>query len=222
MTWRHLTTRDPLRLKGADEPSYRLAPATGVDARVVAVLGEEEDAPVVVQLRNSSAVGLDETVGLHLSLVEAEARWQETGVVEVRRFDFPSNSPALHEGITSSRVEGRATYQRPPFDLAEVFDEADEGGGSRMISGAELSQFVEYARTRDAAVTFVEAFELRGVLEITRPDLGIYGLDGDDEGLTDAQRIDLAAGYVSEMLALAEAEGHRFGYRVWTSPSAER
>ena len=222
MTWRHLTTRDPLRLKGGDEPSYYLAAATEVDVRVVAVLGEEDDAPVVVQLRTLSSVGFDETVGLHLSLVETGARWQEAGVVEVRRFDFSSNSPALHEGITSSLFEGRATYQRRPFDLAEVFDEADEGGGSRMISGSELSQFVNYARTRDAAVTFVEAFELRGVLEIPRIDLGIYGLDGDDEGLTGAQRIDLAAGYVNEMLALAEGEGHRFGYRVWISPSVDR
>lgn len=188
----------------------------------MAILGEENDASIVVQLLTPSTVRLDETIGLHLTLVEAEATWQEAGVVEVRRFQFPLDSPARHEGITNSFVEGRLTYARRPFNLAEVFDEVDEGGGSRMISSAELSQLVDYARTRDAAVAFVETYELRGALEIPRIDLGIYGLDGDDEGLTDDQRIDLAAGYVREMLALAEQEGHRFRFRVWVSPNAHR
>lgn len=222
MTWRYLTTRDPIRLQGADDAPDWLSAATVIDARVVAILSQEDDAPVVVQLRAPSAVGLDEATGLHLTLVEAGARWLEAGVVEARRFQFPLDSPALHEGITSSLVEGRLSYERWPFDLAEVFDEALDGGGSRMISGAELSRLVDYARARDAAVTFVETYELRGALEIPRIDLGIYGLDGDDEGLTDNQRIDLAAGYVREMLALAQEEGQRFGYRVWVSPNADR
>jgi len=221
MTWRYLTTRDPVRLKGANDAPYWLSATMEIDARVVAILGAEDDAPVVVQLRTPSTVGLDETVGLHLTLAEAGAHWQEAGVVEVRRFQFPLNSPALHEGVASSSVEGRLAYERRPFDLAEVFAEADDGGGSRMISSAELSQFVDYARTRDAAVTSVETYELRGALEIPRIDLGIYGLDGNDEGLTDTQRIDLAAGYVSEVLALAQEEDHRFGYRVWVWPNAD-
>lgn len=71
-------------------------------------------------------------------------------------------------------------------------------------------------------MTNVETYELRGVLEVPRIDLGISGLDERDEGLTDAQRLELAAGNVSEVLALAEAEGHRFGYRVWVWLNADR
>ncbi|USQ96918.1 hypothetical protein [Caulobacter sp. RL271] len=222
MTWRHLTTRDPIRLKSADDAPCWLPATREIDARVVVILGEEDDAPIVVQLHTPSIVGLDEAIGLHLTLVEAGAQWQDAGVVEVRRFQFPLGSPSLREGTVSSFVEGQLTYERWPFDLAEVFAEADGGGGSRMISSVELSQLVDYARTHDAAVTSVEAYELRGALEIPRVDLSIYGLDGNDEGLSDTQRIDLAAGYVSEMLALAEKTGHRFGYRVWVWPNADR
>ena len=222
MTWRPLTTRDPVLLKSADKAPDWFSPALELEARVVAILGVEDDAPLVVQLAAPSTVGLADNVGLHLVPAEAGATWWDPGLVEVRLFEFPSDSLALREGVVGGSVEGRLTYERRPFDLAEVFAEAETGGGSRMIDGAELSRLVEYARTRDAAVTFVETFELRDTLEIPRIDLGLYGLDGDDAGLTDAQRIDLAAGYVGELLALADAEDHRFGYRVWVWLNANR
>lgn len=222
MTWRHLTTRDPVLLKNAEDAAKWLPPATKLEARVVAILGVEGDAPIVVKLRAPSAIGFDEDTGLHLVLANAGALWEETGVVEARRFQFPSSSPALHEGIASDFIEGRLTYELCPFDLNEVFAEAEEGGGSRMLNGSELAQLVEYARTRNAAVTNVETYELREDWQIPRIDLGIYGLDGNDEGLTDIQRIDLAAGYVSEVLSLADEEGHRFGYIAWVWSNADR
>lgn len=222
MTWRHLTTRDPVRLKSSLSAPPWLALGMEIDARVVAILGAEDDAPIVVKVVMPNSVGLDDSMGLHLTLAEAGAKWRDTGVVDVRRFWFPPESPALHEGVTGASVDGRLIYERRPFDLAEVFAEAHDGGGSRMISGVELSQFIEYARTRDATVTFVEAYELRGALEIPRIDLGVFDLDGDDLGLTDSQRIDLVAGNVREILALAEKEGLSFGYRVWLRPSANR
>jgi hypothetical protein len=222
MNWRHLTTRDPLLLKSAEHGAKWLSPAMKLDARVVAILGVEENAAIVVKLSAPSVIGFDENTGLHLVLADTGAVWGETGVVEARRFQFPPDSPALHKGVASDFIEGRLTYELYPFDLEDVFAQAEEGGGSRLLNGAELAQLVEYARTRNAAVTNVETYELREGWQIPRIDLGIYGLDGKDEDLTDAQRIDLAAGYVSEVLALADEEGRCFGYQAWIWSNADR
>lgn len=222
MNWRHLTTRDPVLLKSTEHATNWLSPATRLQARVVAILGAEDNAPIVVKLGEPSAIGFDEGTGLHLVLTDTSPVWGETGVVEARRFRFPPDSPALHEGIAGDLIEGRLTYELCPFDVTDVFAEAGEGGGSRMLNGAELVKLVEYARTRDAAVTNVETFELSEGWQMPRIDLGIYGLEGNDEGLTDAQRIELAAGYVTEVLALANEEGGCFGYRVWVWLNSDR
>ncbi|PXA84016.1 hypothetical protein DMC25_16410 [Caulobacter sp. D4A] len=222
MTWRYLTTRDPVLLKGAADAPAWLPPGVALEARVVAILGPENDAPLAVQLDRPLVVGFDDDTGLHLTLVAPGAQWLNRGAVDVRRFRFPQDSPALREGVASPVIEGRLTYERRRFEAAEVFAEAEEGGGTRMLDGVQLALLVEYARTRDAAVTFVETFELQDAFEIARIDLSLYGLEGNDAGLTDEQRIDLAAGYVSEVLALCEAEGECFGYRAWVGSNADR
>ncbi|MGH6999237.1 MAG: hypothetical protein ACREEO_13655 [Phenylobacterium sp.] len=214
MAWRYLTARDPLELRGAgDAPAWFPADAE-VEARVVAILGVE-DAAFVVRLVSPSVCGLGDDVGLHLVLVGAGTGWVDSGVVDVRTFRFPPSSPALHEGQVGGSVEGRLRYERRPFDLAAVFAEAETARGSRLINGAELDQLVGYAARRSSAVTFVETYELRGVMQIPRIDLGIYGPDEEEAALPIRQRIEQAGRDVAEILALSRQEDGRFGFQVW-------
>lgn len=212
--WRSLTTRDPVLLHPVGETITGLSADGPFEARVVAILGTTGDAGFVVQLLSPSAANLDEGVGLHLVFADAGDWWRDAGLVEARLFRFPPGSPALHEGILGEAA-GTLLCERSSFCPVEVFAESETGRGSRMLSAAELEQLVDYARTRGDAVVSVETYELRDVFQIPRIDLGLYGLEGDRPGLTPAQRIDMAARDIAEMLALAKAEGVRFGFQAW-------
>ncbi|MDG2531854.1 hypothetical protein [Caulobacter endophyticus] len=214
MHWRSLTTRDPVLLRPVGETAIGVFGGEPFEARVVAILGAADDAPFVVQLLSPAAANLDEDTGLHLAFAEADDWWRDSGQAEARLFRFPANSPARREGVVGEPV-GSLLCERRAFSPADVFAESETGGGSRMLCAVELERLVDYARTRGDAVVWVETYELRGVFEHPRIDLGLYGLEGDDPALTSTQRIEMATRDIVEMLSLASAEGGRFGFRAW-------
>ena len=99
--------------------------------------------------------------------------------------------------------------------LSVGFEAALTGKGHAVHGAGELAQVARYAVSRGHLICNVEAYELRGDLEVPRIDLGLYQGSVEESEFAADERVGRSMLRLGEIVEDCEAERASFLFLVW-------
>jgi hypothetical protein len=101
-------------------------------------------------------------------------------------------------------------------ELSDLFLTARRDGSVRVQGPRKLRAFADHVAKRGEVVRNVEAYEIRGELEVPRIDLGLYQGSAEEADRPGAVRLAASEARLKKIVGDADEEGLLFVFEVWT------